>query len=96
MLICFNAGVAMAMMLSNHTSNGSNNNHSRSSSSSSSSNDSISDFEACISFTTACFLENYHNLSSEMMTKNSSRRVEMLVTLMFDNEEKNETSEVIG
>ena len=94
-MICFVVGVAMAMMLNNNTNkadgnnNDNNNFNNNNNSSSSSSSSLISDFEACISISTACLLENYYQNSS-------INKVEMMVTLIHDNEERNDANEVIG
>jgi len=85
-MICFVVGVAMALMLNNNTNKADGNNNDNNNSSS---NSLISDFEACISITTACLLENYYQNSS-------INKVEMMVTLIHDNEERNDANEVIG
>jgi hypothetical protein len=83
----------MAMMLNNNTNkadgNNNDNNNNNNSSNSSSSGSLISDFEACISISTACLLENYYQNSS-------INKVEMMVTLIHDNEERNDANKVIG
>ena len=56
-----------------------------------------SDFEACMTIATDCLLDNYHNLSS-IVNINSSiiNRVDVMITLVYDNDERDSNCEIIG